>query len=413
MTTAPLSNRRGGRQMSSGCLVAFFGLFFVVGAALFYFMFIRPVGLVLAARSWQETPCTIVSSNVAESYDSDDGGTTYKVDITFAYRAEGGERRSNRYDFMDAYTSGYDGKKAVVDRHPPGSRTVCYVDPEDPGRAVMSRGFSPKYLFGLFPLLFLFAGLGGLIWAVPWSKRGTGGGGGPARTVAAPDGTKVSAAVSPFGVKIPPGAESGPVDLKPAATPLVKFLGILIVAVFWNGIVSVFLWQAYKGWRAGAPDGCLTAFLVPFVLVGLLLIFGIFRQFLVLFNPRPYLTLSPGAPAAGESAWLQWRLSGRAAGVKRLRIVLEGKEEATYRRGTDTRTDTNVFSTIPVVDSTEPFEMAGGSVSFLVPADAMPSFKADRNKIVWTLKVVAEIPGWPDCEDDFEVLVRPGRAGGF
>lgn len=409
MTTAPISQRhRRGGQMSPGCLVAFFGLFFLVGAVLFYLIFIRPVGLILAARSWQETPCTIVSSQVAESSDSD--GTTYKVDITFAYATQGGERRSNRYDFMDAYSSGYDGKKAVVDRHPPGSRAICYFDPEDPARAVLNRDFSAKYLIGLFPLIFLFAGLGGLIWAVPWARRGgrppttrT-----PDRAMVTPDGATVSAAVSPFGVEIPADAVSGPVELKPQATPIVKFVGLLCVTLFWNGIVSVFLWQVYKGWSAGAPDGCLTAFLVPFVLVGLGLVFGVFRQLLVLFNPRPHLTLSPGAPAAGETAWLQWRLSGRAAGVKRLRIVLEGKEQATYRRGTDTRTDTNVFATIPIADTTEPFEMASGSASFMVPADAMPSFKADRNKIVWTLKVVPEIPGWPDCEDDFDIVVRPG-----
>ena len=410
MTTAPISQRhRGSRQLHPGCLILFFGLFFVVGAALFYFMFIRPVGLIVEARSWRETPCTIVSSAVAESYDSEDGGTTYKVDITFAYPADGGERQSNRYDFMDAYSSGYDGKKAVVDRYPPGSRAICYVDPEDPKRAVLNRDFSAIYLIGLFPLLFLFAGLGGLIWAVPWVRKESGGG--KVRNVVAPDGTKVSLAASPFGVEAPADA-SGPMALKPQATPIAKFVGILLFTLFWNGIVSVFLWQAYKGWQAGAPDGCLTVFLIPFVLVGLAGIFGVFRQLLVLFNPRPHLTLSPGAPATGETAWLQWRLSGRAAGVKRLNIFLEGREEATYRRGTDTQTDRQVFATIPVVDTTEPFEMAEGSASFTIPMDTMPSFKADRNKIVWTLKVVPEIPGWPDCEDDFDVVVRPGRTVG-
>lgn len=411
MTTEPISQRRrSGGPPPAGCLILFFGLFFVIGAGLFYFMFIRPVGLVLAARSWQETPCTIVSSRVAESSDSD--GTTYKVDITFAYAAGGGEYRSSRYDFLDVSSSGYDGKKAVVDRYPPGSRAICYVDPEDPGRAVLNRNFSPIYLIGLFPLIFLFAGLGGLIWAVPWPKKGSVRG--RARNVVATSSeATVSPAVSPFGVEIPADS-SGPMELKPQATPIAKFVGLLLLALFWNGIVSVFVWQVYKGWKTGSPDGCLTAFLIPFVLIGLGLIFGVFRQLLVLFNPRPHLTLSPGSPATGETVWLQWRISGHAAGVKRLKIVLEGREEATYRRGTDTHTDRQVFATVPVVDTKEPFEMAAGSTSFLIPADTMPSFKADRNKIVWTLKVLPEIPGWPDCEDDFDIVVRPGsRMGGL
>jgi hypothetical protein len=221
----------------------------------------------------------------------------------------------------------------------------------------------------------------------------------------------VAPAVSPFGVEIPADA-SGPMELKPQATPFVIFVGILLFTLFWNGIVSVFLWQAYKGWNAGALDGCLTVFLIPFVLVGLAGIFGVFRQLLVLFNPRTHLTLSPGAPATGETAWLQWRLSGRAAGVKRLRITLEGREEAIYRRGTDNVTEKHVFATLPIVDTTEPYEMASGSAPVPLPADAVPSFKADRNKIVWSLKVAAEIPGWPDSDDDFEILVRPGRTRG-
>jgi Protein of unknown function (DUF3592) len=408
MTTAPLSQRRrGGQQMSVGCMAVFFGLFFLVGAALFYFLFIRPVGLLIEARSWREVPCTILSSQVASHSDSD--GTTYSVDIAFAYRVNGAEMRSNRYDFNTGSSSGYDGKKAVVDRYPPGSETVCYVDPEDPQRAVLSRDFSATYLIGLFPLLFLFAGLGGLIWVVPWPWKKKGGVG--VQPTVTRDGTTVSSAVSPFGVEVP-ADPSSPMVLKPQATPFVKFVVILLVTLFWNGIVSIFVWQVYKGWKAGSPDGCLTAFMIPFVLIGLLFLFGVFRQLLVLFNPRPHLTLSPGSPAMGESAWLQWRLSGRAAGVKRLRISLEGREEATYRRGTDTHTDRNVFATVPIVDSTEPFEMASGSASFVIPADTMPSFKADRNKIVWTLKVAAEIPGWPDSDDDFEILVRPGRTRG-
>lgn len=405
MTLAPISQRRrSGGPAPVGCMVLFFGLFFLVGAGLFYYIFVRPVGLIVAARSWQETPCTIVSSRVAESSDSD--GSTYRVDITFSYTADGVERQSSRYDFMEGSSSGYDGKKAVVDRYPPGSRAICYVDPEDPGRAVLNRDFSAIYLIGLFPLLFLFAGLGGLVWAVPWSSLRSGRA--KPRAVAAPEAPRVSAAVSPFGVEIPADA-SGPRELKPQATPIAGFVGMLLLALFWNGIVSVFVWQAYKGWKVGSPDGCLTAFLAPFVLIGLGLIFGVFRQLLVLFNPRPSLTLSPASPAVGETAWLQWRLSGRGAGVKRLKIVLEGREEATYRRGTDTHTDRQVFATLPVVDTTEPFEMAGGSASILIPADTMPSFKADRNKIVWTLKVVSEIPGWPDGEDDFEIVVRPGH----
>ena len=52
MVTQPLSNRRTG-SFPSGCLVAFFALFFLVGLVAFYFVLLRPAKQSLAARSWQ------------------------------------------------------------------------------------------------------------------------------------------------------------------------------------------------------------------------------------------------------------------------------------------------------------------------------------------------------------------------
>jgi hypothetical protein len=96
-------------------------------------------------------------------------------------------------------------------------------------------------------------------------------------------------------------------------TPLGAFFGLTLVALFWNGIVSVFLWQVVASWRQGQPNGCLTAFLIPFVLVGLGLIYAVGRQFLVLFNPRPHITLTPACsrregPPTCNGSW------GAAAG---------------------------------------------------------------------------------------------------
>lgn len=397
----PISSRKRRQgQLHPGCLVFFFLVFAVIGGAGFYFFFVKPMGLLLASRSWQETTCTVRSSQVAESSDSD--GTTYKVDITYTYAVGGGERQSNRYNFSDAYSSGYDGKRAVVDRHPPGTRVACWVDPEQPDMAVLSRDFSPEYLLGLLPLIFLLVGVGGIVFALRSGRQ-------PAAQTPALAGARVVPATSPWGISLPPDASEA-VELRPKVSRMAAFLGLIVISLFWNGIVSVFVWKVYQGWRQGEPEGCLTAFMVPFVLVGLLLIYALVRQALVFFVPRPILTLSPRVPALGQTAYLQWRLTGRAAGVRKLRIVLEGLEEATYRRGTDTRTDREAFAKLTIVETTDSYQMAEGSTSFFLPADLMPSFKSDHNKIVWSLKVHAEVPGWPDSEDEFEVLLRP--AGG-
>jgi len=397
MVTRPLSQRRTAGQ-PTGCMVLFSLIFLLAGAAGTYFLLVRPVSKLLASLSWTETQCTVLSSQVAEVSSSD--GSTYRIDIRYQYIAGGNLRESNRYDFRIGSSSGTAGKQAIVDRYPPGARVQCWVDPGDPAEAVLSRGFSPAYLFGLMPLIFFAVGAALLVWTVR-SGRGA--------AVAAQGGT---AGVSPFGVPLPADA-AGPAELRPVASPLRTFVGLTLLALFWNGIVSVFLWQLVASWRRGQPNGCLAAFLVPFVLVGLGLILGVGRQFLVLFNPRAHVTLTPGVLMPGGTAYLQWKLGSGGRGVRRVKITLEGREEARYRRGTDTHTDRETFLSLPIADTAQPFEIEnGGSASFAVPADTVPSFRADNNKIVWSLKIHCDLPNWPDTDDEYEVVVHPGGGGG-
>src|SRR5215213_1213362 len=136
----PLSARRRGGQ-SAGCLVLFFGIFLAVGLALSYFILWKPWSQWLSARFWEETPCRIVSSQVAEVTSSD--GSTYKVDITYTYAVEGGEIRGSSYDFTNMSSSGYDGKAAIVARYPPGTQATCWINPKNRTESVLSRGFLP------------------------------------------------------------------------------------------------------------------------------------------------------------------------------------------------------------------------------------------------------------------------------
>ena len=262
------------------------------------------------------------------------------------------------------------------------------------------------HLTALIPLLFLVIGIGGIVWALRLGRQAAQ----VANAVALG-----SPALSPFGVPLPGPGLSDPasLELRPAMTPLGKFVGITIFALFWNGIVSVFVYQViYKGWRQGNDgNGCATLFLIPFVLIGLAALLGAVQQLLVLFNPRVRLTLAPGVLLTGGMAYLQWRLSGRGGGVRRLRIVLQGREEARYRRGTNTHTDRAVFATLPVADTAQPYEIPAGNARIDLPAATLPSFTAANNKIVWSFKVTCEIPFWPDSEDEYEVLVRPGPGG--
>jgi hypothetical protein len=252
---------------------------------------------------------------------------------------DGREYRANRYDFLTGSSSGYDSKAEIVAALPPGTETVCHYDPEAPYRAVVSTTWRGEWWIALVPLVFVLVGVGGMAGSLlAWwgSKRKTAAG--------------VAAWLPASGDEAP--AAGGPTVLEAKVSPLGKLAMTTGICLFWNGIVSVFVWQVWKSWRSGGGvDGCVVLFLVPFVLVGLALLLGVPYQFLALFNPRPVLDLDRQRIEVGDRVGVSWRFRGSARRIRRLRIVCEGREEATYRRGTDTRTDRESFAEIVVVET--------------------------------------------------------------
>ncbi len=421
----PVAQRKTPGQVA-GCGAAFFGVFLLAGLGFLAF-FLIPAVHVVQAYDWQAVPCEIVSSSVA-SHPGDDGAT-YSVEVVYRYRVGGRDYTSDRYRFLGGSSSGSEGKQAVVDSLPPGTKTTCWVDPDDPSEAVLDRGFTWEYLLALLPLVFVAVGAGGIFFSLRKARKlsATGGSEAP-RWMPDELGDQVRSArrrgkvdrfgnvsggsagfeTSSFGFDEPPGASA---VLEPSVSPLGRLAVIIGLALFWNGIVSVFVWQLWKTWKAGSPDGCLALFLVPFVLVGLCLLLAIPYQFLALFNPRPRVVLTPGRLTLGGSADLSWSFIGATGRISRLEIELEGREEADYTRGTDRVTAKEVFATIPLVDVALRSSIASGSTRIEVPAGTMHSFDADDNRIVWVLKLKGTIRRWPDVNEQLPVVIAPPSPG--
>lgn len=371
-------------------------VFVVVGGGLSVFLLLIPVARLALATTWVETPAVVVDSTI-RSWSTDDG-MTHRADIVYEYQAAGRRWRSNRRTFFPLASSGYDDQRAVTDRFPSGAAVSCFVHPGDPSRSVLDRRPRPVYLIGLFPLVFLLAGLAVTAGALR-------------------SGRTSSPAVSSTGSSSAPRREHDPGHetevepgsriLEPEAGPIAKVVGMTIVAAIWNGIISVFLWQVYRGFATGNPEWFLTIFMIPFVLVGLGLVVGIFYTALAAFNPRPRLTISPASPRLGTKLQVGWAFTGRAGRITHLEIALEGHERATYRRGTDSHTDRTAFASLDLVSTGNDWEIPRGSAEVEIPEDTMHSFASNNNAVVWSLVVRGDIPRWPDVSETFEIEIRP------
>lgn len=377
----PAVSERAKAPGKTGCLRVFFFIFFAAGALTCWFITVKPLLQIRAARSWDIVPCTVLSSSVA-SHDGDDS-TTYSVKISYRYEVDGRGFQGSRYRFEAGSDSNRMEKQEIVRRHPAGAQTDCFVNPANPNEAVIDRNPHRGLWWGAMGLLFVAVGGAGMMFAPRLS-------GGATRAV-----------------PLPSSGSSGPVELKPKHTPLVKFFGVLALAIFLNAFIGVFFYLVFLADDADRVPFFAKAIVSLFSLLAVAMIGGVFYSFLALFNPRLRLTTSSAEIPLGGMLQLDWQIDGRADKFTRLRILLEGREEATYGRGTDTTTDTHVFCEIPVIESTDRAGFRSGTARIAVPADSMHTFVAPNNKVLWHLRVDGVIPRFPDVKDEYPVTILP------
>ncbi|MBN2845750.1 MAG: DUF3592 domain-containing protein [Deltaproteobacteria bacterium] len=416
MTTTKSISAKTKDANGRGCLILFFTIFFLAGSGFFIGFVVLPVANMIRATSWVETPCKILASKV-KTHDGDDGDT-YSVYVCFEYyfapptNAEAEKKRyvSERYSFMVGSTSGYSGKEEIVKRYPVGSKRTCYVNSSDPNEAVIDPGFQWGMLFGLIPVVFMVIGGAGLFWAI--FRMGNEDKGNSISSKAQ-GGSRIRFGGKAEKKKIPNRriTSTGEIELKATSSPFKNLIGVTVLGLFWNGIISIFVYESYSGWGMGHPDYVLMIFLIPFVAVGIGLIVGIFYYLLSLFNPRPVVRIGNDHIPLGGTVSLKWSFNGDTSRIRRLKIELIGREEATYTRGTDTVTDKEEFYKHVLVDTTSAANINAGIGEILIPFDTMHSFEASNNKIIWELHFNGDIKLWPDVNESFKLKIYPLAPG--
>ena len=387
-----MSSRKG-EENTRMVLIPLFAIFACVGLGLLCFWAIPKLLEHQEMKGWVETPAEVVWSRVTSNSDSD--GTTYGVDIFYRYEFDGVELESNRGGLVSSTSSGRSGKQQVVNDHPAGAKIVCFVNPERPWEVVRKREMGWSGLFLLFPLLFCLVGLIGL-WYPFWGSK---------KEARLASGSQAAGHSANSSEKI--RTSGGAVELKPGGKRVKGLLGVMFFALFWNGIVSVFVLQVYKAWRAGSVDWFLTLFMVPFVLVGVGSVLFAGYRFLGLFSPAPRLSLPSDSVGMGADLRVDWKVMKGAERFRHFAIYLVGTEQAEYRRGTDTKRETSVFYEEMLVETSQPRMIMQGSVSFRVPYDVVPTWEATNNKISWAIHVKGDLPFWPDVNDQYPVVILP------
>ncbi len=188
-------------------------------------------------------------------------------------------------------------------------------------------------------------------------------------------------------------------------------LGSGLFAGLWNAVVIVLAIGAGFDVAGGRADWWLLLLLAPFTLVGLLAIGLFFRRLLRVTAIGPsHLEISDHPLRPGGSYEVLLSQAGSVA-FRRLELRLELEEQATFRQGTDVRTERQVvcsevircWNRVEPLPGT-PFE---AELQFRVPPRAMHSFHSTHNTLSWQLVLCGQPDHWPELKRVFPLVIYP------
>ena len=304
-----------------------------------------------------------------------------------------------------------------------GAETICWYDPAAPQTVVLQRGYNwwLWLLSLLLPGALVLIGGSGLVrglraWGRSEEYRASSAG--------------LSEMLDPLAqpALAAPGYPAVPVwdDLVNSPGTLLRYrlpiespenwtlVGFGLFALLWNAVVVVLAVGAGLDLLGGRIDWWLFALLVPFLGVGIggIVLFVRSLVFATAIGPTQLeISDHPLIPGRRYDVLLA---QGGTGTFQTLTLTLELEEQATFRQGTDTRTEHLVVWKQPVAGFRDVTVAADARLenraSIEIPANAMHSFTSAHNTVRWRLVVRGSPTRWPAFCRTFPVVVFPPEA---
>jgi len=395
---------------------------FLFGCCLFYWLltsWLLPNWRV-NQRFLQER-CKVRDRRLAEQVTKE--GTLYRPEIKIEYRVRGTTYSIWAYTLPNPFTPGTSDKEAILAAFAVDREYPCWYDPADPGVAVLQRGCDWwTALWFLVPVSCIVLGGGGLGYSLLHF-----GASAERRAVLAQrarldlfeDGQAAAADYPnvPDASLITDSRGTRLAYRLPIAATHAWFLFFLGTgSAAWNVITGLVVAGAVAAHRPGDPLWGPMLGLAPMVLIGAgLLVYFVYRLLLASGIGPTLVEVSHHPLLPGE----RYRLFLSQAGRLRLasfQVLLVSEEQATYRQGTNRRTETRRVwqSEVYRADDFEirpgrPFEV---ECELEIPARAMHSFQADHNEVIWMLIIEGKPRRWPRYRRPFPLVVHPSNGSG-
>lgn len=192
----------------------------------------------------------------------------------------------------------------------------------------------------------------------------------------------------------------GPLVIEPGLSRKAMAIVVLIFGLIFTSVPAVIIISTLQ-------NGITPFIICPGLFLLLSLGIDAFAVYLILkcFNPKPTLALSQRNIYPGDEFEVSWMFQGNTKAIRKLKVILLGKEVVTYLQGTNTRTEESVFLELLLTETEDPNQIAKGYSLVELPRDAMHSFKSKNNEILWIVQLHGVVSWWPDLDDAFPFRV--------
>jgi hypothetical protein len=191
-------------------------------------------------------------------------------------------------------------------------------------------------------------------------------------------------------------------------------VGFGLFALLWNAVLVVLAVGAGLDLLGGRIDWWLFALLVPFLGVGIGGVIMFIRRLVFATAVGPTQLEIADHPLLPGRQYAVLLAQGGTGTIRSLELSLELEEQATFRQGTDTRTEQTVVWKQPVAAfhdvNAAPDSRFEARAVVEIPAGSMHSFTSAHNAVRWRLVVRGTPERWPAFSRIFPVVVFPPAA---
>ncbi len=117
-----------------------------------------------SVKKWVPVSCEVVSSKL--EVDGGSEGPSFWIVIQYTYKYKNVDYISKKYSLTYQQSSYKRYHKRILDKYPKDLESICYVNPENPSEAVLTRENSIGIFNIIIIIIFLLLGIGMLLYAL-------------------------------------------------------------------------------------------------------------------------------------------------------------------------------------------------------------------------------------------------------